>query len=66
MYWLRILGKVLARYVWKHTACLCLETYQLRMLGSVLATMIGNVLAAYAWKKDAAWRNVKLPVAKFV
>ena len=66
MYCLRALGNVLATYVWQGTACVCLETYWLRMLGSVLSTVLGNILAAYTWKQDAAWRNVELSVAKAV
>jgi len=62
MYWLRILGNVVATYVWQRTACACFETYWLRMLGNVLATMPGNLLAAYAWRQEAAWRNVELSV----
>jgi len=42
MYCLRILGNVVATYVWQRTACVCFETYWLRMLGKVLATMLGN------------------------
>jgi hypothetical protein len=66
MYWLRVLGNVLATYVWKITGCVSLETYRLHMLVSVLATKLGNVFAEYAWTEDAASRNVKLAVAKAV